>query len=155
MATNEQVASHLGISPTRISELKSAGILPAARRRANDIDACRLAYLTHIREVAGGRQSKDGASDLVTERARLAHAQALRAERENAVAEGEFLPRGEVHIAVTSAFALVRSKILALPPRMAPQMAPAITPAAAQAMLKDACYEALADLAATDIAGFP
>ena len=148
-----EVASHLGLSVTRVSQLISADILPKAPRGRHDLAACRLAYLEHLREIAAGRGSRDGGLDLVAERARLAAAQSEKVERENAVAAGEFLPRGEVHIAVVSAFALVRSKILALPSRLAPVMAPAMTPAEAQSILKDACNESLDELAATDIAG--
>ena len=75
MATNDEVANHLGISPTRVSELKSAGILPEARRRANNLTACRGAYLAHLREVAAGRGSKDGTVDLVAETFQLADQQ--------------------------------------------------------------------------------
>jgi phage terminase Nu1 subunit (DNA packaging protein) len=131
----------------RVSELKSAGILPEARRRANDIDACRTAYLEHLREMAAGRGSKDGAVDLVAERARLARAQAEKVERENAVADGEFLPRGEVHIIVTSAFARVRAKMLALPSKLAPELAAIKTPAKVQRVIKDEVYRALNELA--------
>ena len=153
MATLADIADHLDLSVKSVSNLKRAGVFPEAQRAGHDLDAVRVAYIRHLRETAAGRSAAYGVVDLTAERARLAAAQAVRAERENAVAEGEFLPRDEVHIAVTSAFALVRSKILALPSRMAPQVAPAMTPAEAQAMLKDACYEALDDLAATDIAG--
>ena len=89
MATNDEVASHLGISPTRGSELKSAGILPEARLRANDLNTCREVYLEHLREVAAGRMAKDGGGvDLVTERARLARAQAEKCEGQNAIDGG-------------------------------------------------------------------
>jgi len=154
MATNDSVASHLGISPTRVSELKSAGILPEARRRANNLTACRIAYLAHLRAVAAGRGSKDGGGfDLVGERARLAAAQAERVERENAIAAGEFIRVAEFHLMMTASFARVRSKLLALPSRLAPVMAPAMTPAAAQAALKSEVYAALNELGATRIAG--
>ena len=150
MATIDEVASHLGISPTRVSELKSAGILPEARRRANNIDACRVAYLAHLREVAAGRMAKDGTVDLVAERARLAAAQAEKVERQNAVEAGEFIRVAEFHLMVTAAFTRVRSKLLALPSKLAPMVA-AKTPAEAQAMLKSEIYRALNELGATKI----
>jgi len=152
MATNDEVANHLGISPTRVSQLKSAGILPEARRRANNLTACRAAYLEHLREVAAGRGSKDGGGlDLVTERARLARAQAEKCERENAVAEGEFLPRCEVHTAMTATFMRVRSKLLAMPSKLAPYLVGIETPDTAQAIVKTEIYLALDELAATKI----
>ncbi len=151
MATNDEVANHLGISPTRVSQLKSAGILPEARRRANNLTACRRAYLEHLREVAAGRGSKDGTVDLVAERARLTKAQAAKAERENAVAEGEFLPRCEVHTAMTATLMRVRSKLLAMPSKLAPYLVGIETPATAQEILKVEIYRALDELAGTKI----
>ena len=153
MAKLAEVATHLDLSLARVSQLKSAGILPDAKRGKHDLDAVRVAYLRHIREIAAGRGSKDGAVDLVAERARLTKAQAEKAERENAVAEGRFLARDKFHFMVTSAFARVRAKMLALPSRLAPLLAPAMTPAAAQAMLKDAVYQALNELGSTRTTG--
>ena len=104
MAKLAEVATHLDLSVARVSQLKSAGIMPDAPRGKHDLDACRKAYIGHLRAIAGGRGSKDGTVDLVAERALLAREQRKKIERENAVAEGEFLPRGEVHIAVTASF---------------------------------------------------
>ncbi len=129
MATNDEVANHLGISPTRVSQLKSAGILPEARRRANNLTACRVAYLEHLREVAAGRGSKDGGGlDLVTERARLARAQAEKCERENAIHAGEYFEVKSFHRIATVTLLIVLSKLLAIPPKLAPLVAPEMTP---------------------------
>ena len=99
MAKLSDLADHLGLSVARISQLKSAGILPDAPRGKHDLDACRCAYLKHLREVAAGRGSRDGGGlDLVEERARLARAQAEKVERENAVAEGKFLRVRSFHV---------------------------------------------------------
>ncbi len=120
MAKLSDLADHLGLSVARISQLKSAGILPDAPRGKHDLDACRAAYLAHLREVAAGRGSKDGSGlDLVAERARLAKAQAAKVERENAVADGALLPAADIHDMVTLAFARVRSHLLAMPSKLA------------------------------------
>ncbi len=153
MAKLTEVAEHLDLSTTRIHGLVKAGILPKSGRAAYDLDACRVAYIRYIREIAAGRGSKDGAVDLVAERARLTKAQALKCERENAVAEGEFLRTAVFHTMVTAAFRRVRSKLLAMPSKLAPLMAPAMTPAEAQAMLRDTVHAALDELAATNVAG--
>jgi len=133
--------------------LKSAGILPEARRRANNLTACRGAYLAHLREVAAGRGSKDGAVDLVAERARLTKAQAEKVERENAVANGEFIRVAVFHLMVTSAFSRVRSKLLAVPSKLAPYLVGIETSAKAQGIVKTEIYAALNELAATNVAG--
>ena len=154
MSKLTEVAEHLGLSLTRVSQLVTAGILPESPRGKHDLDACRTAYLGHLREVAAGRMAKDGGGfDLVTERARLAHAQAVKAERENKIADGLFLEVAVVHRMVTSAFARVRAKLLGLPSKLAPLVVAAKTAAEAQAMLKDTVYQALNELAATTVTG--
>ncbi len=54
---------------------------------------------------------------------------------------------------MTAAFSRVRSKLLALPSKMAPLVAAAKTPAAAQRILRADIYQALNELAATKVAG--
>ncbi len=154
MATNDEVANHLGISPTRVSQLKSAGILPEARRRANDLDACRAAYLEHIREVAAGRSAAYGGLELVAERARLARAQAENMERKNAIQDGQYLETRAVHIMATTTLLIVRSHLLAIPPRLAPLVAPDMTPAAEQTILQKEIYATLDEMAATNLADY-
>ena len=154
MATNDEVASHLGISPTRVSQLKSAGILPEARRRANSLDACRAAYLEHIREVAAGRGAAYGDLDLTAERARLAKAQADDRERKNAIQDGEYLNVRSFHVMVTSTFTIVRARLLALPSGLAATLVGIDTPAKAQGILKDAVYQMLDELAATKLSNY-
>ena len=154
MATNDEVATHLGISPTRVSELKSAGILPEARRRANNLTDCRAAYLAHLRETAAGRQSRDGGGlDLVAERALLAREQRKKIERQNAVEAGEFIRVAEFHLMMTSSFSRVRAKLLSLPSKLAPLVAAKTTPAEAQQILKAAIYETLNELGSTRVTG--
>ena len=149
MAKLAEIADHLGLSTTRVSQLKAAGILPDAPRGKLDLDACRHAYLEHLREVAAGRGSKDGALDLVAERARLARAQAEKVERENKVAAGELFPAQEFRDTIDYVFTRVRQRILAVPSKIAPQLVGLETPREAQQIVKNACYEALRELAAT------
>ena len=84
MATLADIADHLDLSVRSVSGLKRSGILPDAGRGANDLTVCRKAYIGHLRETAAGRSAAYGTLDLTAERARLASAQALKAERENA-----------------------------------------------------------------------
>ena len=152
MAKLSELAAHLGLSVTRVSQLKSAGVLPDAPRGRHDLDACRTAYLTHLREVAAGRMAKDGGGfDLVTERARLAAAQAEKVERQNAVEKGDLIPAAEFHQMMTSAFVRVRAKLLALPSRLTPVLAIETKAAVVEAVLKAEIYAALNELAATRI----
>ena len=91
--------------------------------------------------------------DLTTERARFAAAQADDREMKNALARRDQITVGEFHLMMTSAFARVRAKLLALPSKMAPLVVGAKTAAEAQKMLKDTVHEALDELAATTVTG--
>ena len=91
--------------------------------------------------------------DLTAERARFAAAQADDREMKNDIARGDQITVAEFHLMVTSAFARVRAKLLALPSKMAPLVAPAMEPAKAQGILRDVIHDALNELAATTVAG--
>ena len=154
MAKLTEVAEHLDLSTTRIHQLVKAGILPKSGRAAYDLDACRIGYIRYIREIAAGRGSKDGAVDLVAERARLTRAQAEKAERENAIHAGEYIRVKSFHRMATVSIVIMRNKLLGVPSRLAPLMAPEMTPGAAQKTLTKVIHEVLDELAATDIAKY-
>lgn len=89
MATQLELAEHLDLNQSTVSKLKNKGVLPSpARRGGFDLDACRLAYIRHLRTGAAGRDSTKPGS-LEAERARLASAQAEAVERKNAIERGE------------------------------------------------------------------
>ena len=91
--------------------------------------------------------------DLTAERARFAAAQADDREMRNDLARGDQITVAEFHLMVTSAFARVRAKMLALPSKMAPLVVGAKNAAEAQAMLRDVVHDALDELEATTAAG--
>ena len=147
MATLAEIADHLDLSIRSVSTLKREGVIPAAGRGAHDLAAVRVGYIRHLREIAAGRSAAYGTLDLTAERAALARAQTVKAERENKIADGKFLEVASFHRMVTAAFARVRSKLLALPSKMAPLVAPAMEPAKAQGILRADIHQALDELA--------
>lgn len=90
-----------------------------------------------------------GPKSLDTERARLAAEQADAYAMKNAVARGEYLPKADVTATVQAAFARVRARLLAIPPRAAPVLVGVTRPTQIQAKLTEMVHEALAELAAT------
>jgi len=96
----------------------------------------------------------DAPLDLAAEQARLAHAQAEMREIERAVAWGELVPRQAVQQTVAAGIERVGAKLLALIDAMAPRLIGA-TQAETEAMLTDACHEALKELDAVAEAAFP
>ena len=154
MAKLSEIAAHLDLSVTRVSQLVTAGILPKAPRGKHDLDACRASYLKHIREVAAGRGAAYGDLDLTAERARLSKAQADDRERKNAIQDGEYLEVRTFHIMVTSSFAIVRARLLALPSKLAPHLVGIETPGKAHEIVKTEIYAALDELGATEMSNY-
>jgi hypothetical protein len=123
MASQREVAEHLGVTPRRVRQLVDEGAIPAPVKRVYDLDACRLACLRRLREQAAGRMGRDGAADLIDERALLARKQRERLEFDLAIKRGKYC---EVEITgqlVEGAFAVVREIALGLPGTYADQLA--------------------------------
>jgi phage terminase Nu1 subunit (DNA packaging protein) len=118
MATDLDIAAHLDITDRTVRELRAKGVLPVSTRGKADLDACRLAYIRHLREQAAGRRS-DAADaedlDLVQQRARLAKEQADRIAAKNAQDRGELVPVGAVTLAVVGLIELSKSRLARVP----------------------------------------
>ncbi len=154
MATLAEIADHLDLSVTSVSALKRAGVIPAAGRGAHDLDAVRVGYIRHLRETAAGRSAAYGTLDLTAERAALARAQTVKAERENKIADGKFLEVASFNRMATAAFLIVRGRLLGIAPRLAPLWSAKATAAEAQEILRKEIYATLDELAATDFAKY-
>ena len=153
MATQREVAEHLGVSQPVVAKLVSAGVfLPTGPRGGLDLDACRRAYLSRLREEAAGRAAHGGADgeegelDLVAERARLAAAQADRIEMEIHRTAGLVVPIEECMRQMTAVLGKVRTRILAIPSEAAPSISRLKAPAEVEADLRRRVIEALTDL---------
>lgn len=87
-ATQQVIADIIGVGQPAVSGMIERGII----RRGDTLAASIASYCAHLREVAAGRQSDSGGLDLVTERARLAAAQADRVELQNKATRREYAP---------------------------------------------------------------
>lgn len=146
MATQAEIGAHLDLSDRSVRELLSKGVLPPARRGEHDLDACRLAYLRHLRAVAAGRALGPAGDDLTVERARLAREQADHFALNNAAKRRELLPRADITQAVTGVFGIVRERLSSFPGRLAGPLARLTDPAAVRMRLEEAVNEALIEL---------
>lgn len=151
MATQAEIGAHLDLTDRSIRELLDRGVLPNARRGSLDLDACRVAYIRHLREVAAGRAAGPSGDDLTAERARLAREQADNYALKNAAARLELLPRADINRAVTAAFQHVRDRLVSLPARLAAPLARATEPAEVRARLSDAIHSTLIELSETRV----
>ena len=86
------------------------------------------------------------AYDYQKERARLTHHQAERAGLENAITRGEMIPADQVVETWTSDVLRMRSRLLAMPSRIAPTISGLDTYSEIFEVIRAACYEALAEL---------
>lgn len=151
MASRAEVAKHLGVGGAKVSELVAKGIIPAPPGRGQfDIDGCRDAYISHLREIAAGRSAAGEGPDLVDERARLAKEQADKAAMENSARRGELLERSDVDAAVTAEFTRAKTRLLAIPSKAAPLIIQVDETAEAEVVLREAITEALQELSDPD-----
>jgi phage terminase Nu1 subunit (DNA packaging protein) len=154
MATIAECAKHLFMDERRFKQLLDEGVITRQARASYDMEAVREQYIRHQREVSAGRVIS-GDLDPAQERARKDKELADKTALTNAATRRDLLPRSEVHVAVTSSFARVRSKMLALPTKLAPLVLGATSMAVIREKISDGINEALAELAATRIAGVP
>lgn len=151
MATQAEVGAHIDLAERTVRDLLDRGVLPNARRGGLNLDACRLAYIRHLREVAAGRATGPSGDDLTTERARLAREQADHYALRNATARLELLPRADITRAVAAAFQHVRDRLVSLPARLAGPLARTSDPAEVRARLSDAIHTTLIELSETRV----
>jgi len=151
MASLVEAAIHCDLSERRFREMLDEGLITRAAKQAYDLDAVRVQYIRHLREVAAGRNNETSA--LSAEKARHAKEQADSLSMKNAQARGELLPAGEVSAAVTASFARVRAKLLAIPSKLAPVLISIAGVAEVKETIANAIHETLAELASTSVAG--
>lgn len=122
------------------------GVLSREGRAKFDLDAVRVAYIRHLRDVAGGRKSDSDAPELTAERARLTCAQATKAEMELAAMEGRLVAAEDVEKTWVVLLSSFRSRIIALPVKSAHQCAAMTNAAEIEVFLRNSIYEALNEL---------
>ena len=106
---------------------------------------------TAIKALRGG--SGDGEElDKNAELARKAKEEADKLEMENALRRGELREAADVDAAVISAFSRVRSRLLAVPSKLAPKIITAEDASEAEAEISAAIREVLRELSETNVA---
>lgn len=147
MATQKEVADHIDLSVRQVQNLLKSGVLPTAVGKGLDVEACRLAYIRHMRgKVTGQVASSPGELDAQEERARLTHHQANIAALEEQELSGELLRRDSVVAEVTEAIANCRAKLITLPPKMASVVVAMDDLQEVRTALQAGVYEALDEL---------
>lgn len=152
MATQHDVAAHLSMSVRRVQQLMSRGVLPRGTGRAGvDLDACREAYLDHMRSLAAGHQSKTGELDLTRERARLAVQQAEKISMENASTRAALIAVDEYQAGASVIASMIRTRVMKIGAKLQHALAAEKSAPNCKALVDSAARAALEDLANTEI----
>jgi phage terminase Nu1 subunit (DNA packaging protein) len=143
MASLDDCANHLGIQQPTLTRLIKEGIIDKQDRGKYDVDAVRLQYLKHIRNLAGNNNNN---LELGAERARLAKEQADAKEMENAVERGDLVYIEKVAKQFEQQLTKARNKLLAAPTKVAAEAHAAATVKEVREIIEAAIIEALDEL---------
>jgi phage terminase Nu1 subunit (DNA packaging protein) len=138
------------MSAPNFLRLVDSGVFERAERGTYDLEDVRKRYILYIREIASGRSPK-GDFDPLQERARKDKELADKTALQNQVTRGELLSGAAVSKLVIDAFSKVRSRLFALPTKLAPVVLHLETLPEVQAKLMDGVNDALAELSEADI----
>jgi phage terminase Nu1 subunit (DNA packaging protein) len=143
------IARLLDLSERRIQQLSREGVIPKAERGQYDLIGSVRGYVRYLRDQALRAQA--GALDYAAERARFIRARADLAEMEAEEKRRSLIAADEIEAAWIAILALLRTRLLALPDRLAPQAFDQPTVGDTRNLIRTAIREVLDDLAEPDI----
>ena len=143
------IAKLLDLSERRVQQLSREGVIPKATRGQYDLIGSVRGYVRYLRDQAVSAQA--GAPDYAAERARYIRARADLAEMEASQRRGALIAADDIEAAWVKVLALLRTRVLALPDRLAPQAHIAASLAETRNLLSVNLREALEDLANSDV----
>lgn len=151
LVSEKELAEVLGISEGRIRKLVADGVLVRAYRGKYNKDTCVKLYIEYLQEIARKRERvSEEDADLAKENARLRKIQADKAQFELDILHKNYYEAEGVIEDVQKMVANSRSKLLALPSRLASQGFGAKTQAELQKIAKNIIYEVLDELVTPD-----
>ena len=143
------IAKLLDLSERRVQQLSREGVIPKATRGQYDLVGSVRGYVRYLRDQAVSAQA--GAPDYAAERARYIRARADLAEMEANQWRGALIAADDIEVAWIKVLALLRTRVLALPDRMAPQVHALASLSETRNLLGANLREALEDLANSDV----
>ncbi|PVZ47991.1 terminase small subunit, Nu1 [Thalassobacter stenotrophicus] len=143
------IARLLDLSERRVQQLSREGVIPKAERGQYDLISSVRGYVRYLRDLALKAQS--GAPDYAAERARFIRARAELAEMEAEEKRRSLIAAEQIEAAWIAILALVRTRMLALPDRLAPQAFEQSTVGDTRNLIRAAIREVLDDLAQPNI----
>ncbi len=143
------IAKLLDLSERRVQQLSREGVIPKAERGQYDLIGSVRGYVRYLRDKALKAQA--GAPDYAAERARFIRARADLAEMEAQEKRRSLIAADQIEAAWIAVLALLRTRLLALPDRLAPQAFDQSTVGDTRNLIRAAIREVLDDLAQPDI----
>ncbi|WP_319825849.1 terminase small subunit, Nu1 [Thalassovita sp.] len=143
------IAKLLDLSERRVQQLSREGVIPKATRGQYDLIGSVRGYVRYLREQAVRTQA--GAPDYAVERARLIRARADLSEMEAEARRGALIAADDIEAAWIAVLALLRTRLLALPDRLAPVVHAQEGPAGVREVIREAIREALEEMAEADV----
>ena len=143
------IAKLLDLSERRVQQLSREGVIPKAERGQYDLIGSVRGYVRYPRDQA--QKAQAGAPDYAAERARFIRARADLAEMEAEEKRRSLIAADQIEAAWIAVLALLRTRLLALPDRLAPQAFEQPTVGDTRTLIRAAIREVLDDLAEPDI----
>ncbi|MBK45026.1 MAG: terminase small subunit, Nu1 [Roseovarius sp.] len=143
------IAKLLDLSERRVQQLSREGVIPKATRGQYDLIGSVRGYVRYLRDQAAKAQA--GAPDYASERARFIRARADLAEMEAEAKRGAVIAAEDVEAAWIAVLAALRTRLLALPDRLAPAVHAEASPAGVRDVIRGAIRESLEELAESDV----
>ena len=143
------IAKLLDLSERRVQQLSREGVIPKAERGQYDLIGSVRGYVRYLRDQA--LKSQAGAPDYMAERARFIRARADIAEMEAQEKRLSLIAADQIEAAWIAVLALLRTRLLGLPDRLAPQAFEQTTVGETRTLIRMAIREVLDDLAEPDI----
>jgi phage terminase Nu1 subunit (DNA packaging protein) len=118
---NVGLAKLFGVTTRTITDLCRRRVI-VRRGKRFDRDEATLGYVRYLREAAAGRGQASGGAQAVSERARLAAAQADSWELKNKIARRELVSEAEIEETWTEIVLRTRTAILQQPARLSAEL---------------------------------
>lgn len=141
----EDVAAWCNLTPRRVQQLAKERILPAPDDGLYDIRACAMAYIRYLQGIAAGK----GDNEQQAYQTQVTKERAEKLARENAVARGELIPKGDVTAGTQALVAHCRARLLAIPSKAAPAVIILESIPAIKELLTEHIHDALEELSRT------
>jgi len=139
------LADFCNITPTRVQQLASDGVMVKTQRGSYNLDASARAYIRYLQGQPTPADGEEG--DFGKHRSRLYAARADKAEEEAKLIKGKSHDAETVAEVMNQMMGTFRARCLALPTQTAPLVANSDDPNTCKAILTDAMHEALSELA--------